>query len=849
MKKTLLLSWFLCTISLAFAQQDWKTMMHRGYTLPQIKAAMQTQLAGEPTPIEKAEKGEHEDGNTQYRRWEEHWQHRVMPDGSFPTARFMEKNWQQYSEAFGGVQNRNGSGNWQFYGPGSLPQTTTEFYPGKGRVNALDIHPTNPNELLVGAASSGIWKSTDKGQTWASKTDNLPTLGISDIVRDPANPLILYAATGDSDAERHPGTGIIKSIDGGETWQMVGFQHILSENFITCRLAAVSANTILATTFYGIFRSSDGGVTWAQTAADTVSAYCIVAKPGNPNVFYTGSFDGRALRSTDAGMTWSELTLPVELAGDGRIELAVTPANPEYIFALSRNGNLASSSDGGNTWTTFANAPADFSSQRGYNQTVAISPLTTNKIIIGGVHGYRTLDGGATWEKYLDGYWETGNPNFYVHSDHHVMKFLPGTEILFTGNDGGLSYGDINGTVPFTDVSSKLNITQYYGLGLINTDTTVLIAGAQDNDAVFFKNGTAYGILPGNDGYDGMIDFNNPNIAYACATGGFFIKTTDGWQTYKDADSFPTLKFKSDWDVQMKMNPLNSSAIYLGGRTIERSLDKGETWTKFFDAFDEVNGMDISRADTNIWYVNTALFGLWNTKDNGATWNLLTLPPDFTPDQVTDLMIHPTDPLTVVLTIGGFVEGQKIWKTSDGGVTWKNISANLPNIPVNCVLFAAGTPTEEIYLGTDLGIMHLVGPDTSWQTFNTGLPFIPVSELQINYLNGSMYAATYGRGVWKTPVANLPVAVGEPVGHFTEPAKIRPTLSQDGRFQVVFPENSGTEPFNLRVFNAVGGVVLSQKVSGENPQTIQLSGGTAGVYFVQIQRGSFSQLEKIIIAK
>ena len=592
MKKALVLLAFILFVQQSFSQNSWVQEMKEGKGFQEIVKSNSV--------LRNASKSNEKEGDwEQYQRWENYWRHRTLPDGTFPSAKFLADIYKSVGQ---NAINTRGQNDWNYFGPFTLPISDIDYYPGAGRINAVEINPNNPDELIAGAASSGIWKSVDKGKTWVSRTDNLPILGISDIVRDPENPLILYAATGDADGGRHPGTGIIKTEDGGDTWAFVGLFQPLEGNFTICRLAALPNNVLIATTFDGIYKSTDGALSWAKvTVANLTKAYCIVQKPFSNDTLYVGSSDGKIFRSSDGGDTWSQLTLSSKLTNKGRIEIAVSPSNPNYVLAQAQKAGMAYSLDAGNTWTNLTSSPQGYSSQGGYDMTLAVSPLSTDKIISAGVDGFRSLDGGKTWEKYLDGYWNSGSPNFYVHSDHHVMKFFPNSEILLSGNDGGLNYGDINLSDTFTDISNGLYITQYYGLALVNTDSIHVIAGAQDNDGVYFNELGAVGILPGSDGYDGLIDYSNPLKAYACTTGGGLMKTQDGWANFTS----PNINFNSNWDVQMKMNPINPSSIFLGGNTLVKSTNEGENFVTIFNAPSEITGLDIAKSDTLRLYLQT----------------------------------------------------------------------------------------------------------------------------------------------------------------------------------------------------------------------------------------------------
>lgn len=766
----------------------------------------------------------------QFKRWEFFWKRSLLPDGGFPTSGVLN---QGYLEALDMESYRSvNASNWTYFGPKVLPQSSVPYYPGFGRVNAIAIHPSNHNILIAGAAGSGIWKSTDKGANWSPRTDMLPNVGISDIVYDPNNVNVLYAITGDADGGRNPySTGMLKSVDGGDNWTIVGLNHNYDDEYVLRRMIVLNspANTIVATANDGIHKSVDGGVNWTKVSNE--HGYCIVKI--NDQIFYSGTSTGKILKTTNSGNTWVDVT-PGNPSFSGRIELGITPNDANFIFALDASGQMAKSNDGGQSWSSVS-GPSSFDSQGGYNMTVAVSPGDKNKILIGGIDGWRSLNGGGTWEKYLDGYWVSGNPYFYVHSDHHVMKFVSGgSDTLFIGNDGGVYYGDFTKNTAFVDVTGNMYITQYYGLGGLKTDDKVMVAGAQDNDGVYINGNTVKGLLAGSDGYDGLIDYSNPNISYITTTGASNVeKTTDGWQTTSSITV--GAGFYANWDVIVAMHPTNPSTIFFGGNKLVKSTDQGVNWSALYSA----NGSDLSAfaiapSNPSVMYLATSTGDLEKTSDNGQNWSKLTNLPISGNTIITSLAVNGTKPDVVYATLSGFDSSKKVFRSTDGGTTWTNITYNLPNVPTSHIVYATGT-NDDLYLATDLGVYFNTNGGNSWTEFRTNLPYTQVKELEIHYASNSVFAATYGRGIWKSPLENNTSPTSVRNIELKENSKVFPTLNQ-GVFTIEMNEKEPLIDYEVIIYNAIGGVVKLQSIT-DYKTIIDISEFADGNYFVSIKKG------------
>src|SRR5499433_2614246 len=349
-----------------------------------------------------------------------------------------------------------------------------------GRIDAIAFDPIDPAIVYIGTPNGGVWRTRDNGVTWTSLTDSLPMLAVSDIAVDPLEPRTLYVLTGDGDggslgtSYASASTGIIKSVDGGETWQDTGLVWKVNQINHGHRLAVHSKdpNILLAATSAGLLRTTDGWKTWTTViAARTLlngrrnEFWDVQFHPTDPSIVYA-STTTHVYRSVDAGQTWSSpLTggLP-ENPNSTRIRLAVSPAAPDTLYALysARDGfsvGLYRSDNRGDTFARRSHSnprpadlnnppPFDFSkpnilheannyngSQASYDLALTVSPTNIDRVHVGALDTWSSDDGGRTWK--MTSVWteKVGSPN-YTHADIHHMAYRG--ETLYTASDGGL---------------------------------------------------------------------------------------------------------------------------------------------------------------------------------------------------------------------------------------------------------------------------------------------------------------------------------------------------------------------------------------------------------------------------
>ena len=771
----------------------------------------------------------------QFERWKAFWKDRVLPNGRFMSAAHTANLWTseqaRHQEAIS-YGRSVASVNWTLLGPVTFPVSNIGFYPGMGRLNAVAFVGNDTNTMYVGAPGGGVWKTTDAGVNWTAQGDAFPNMGISDIVINPTNTNIVYAATGDADGVQNRSIGVLKTTDGGANWNITGLAFTLGENDIISKLLIDPNNpdTVFATTRNNIKRTTDGGVTWVDAFTQNGARFNdIEYKSGSNTILFATSRTGRFYRSNDNGVNWAQVSSPTF----NRLDMAVTDANANLILSLDSNGRLRRSTDDGATWTQISIIPG-FSSQGGYNITLAVSPLDENLIIAGGVDGWRSSDGGQNWEKYLDGYWTAGNAYFYVHSDHHDMKFVPGTNTAISVNDGGIFMGNAQLDNAWADLSSGIAITQYYNVSGTPQNANLLIAGAQDNDIGQFDGNDWIGRNPGSDGVEGLWDYTNSDIAWTCSQAGAMFRTTNGFASSQFVNTPGGAPFV--WELEI--HPTVPTTIYGGFNDIYRSTNRGTTWTNLNSNVGTIEFISISPSNPNVIYVSGGN-SIKRTDDGGALWSSINLPQA---GNVKSIEVNATNPAEVYIAYSGYQAG-KVYKSTDSGFSWTNITGTLPNIPTHKILYRTGTTDGELFLATDLGVYYRTDTVGDWVRLGQGLPNVIVNDIEIHYATEKLRAATYGRGVWEVPIDQAALSVAD--NQLASNAVVvypNPTVNKN--FTIKLNNLSGDT--NILVYNLIGSVVKQIKTNSAE-QKVDLTGYAGGLYFVKITNDGKSLTKKIVV--
>ncbi len=697
-------------------------------------------------------------GYKQFKRWEWFYEQRAYPTGD----RFAANAVQMAREASPAMFQHNSSmaGSWTYIGNTSIPSGGG----GVGRVNSVRNLPGSSTTFFACAPGGGVWKTTNSGTNWTVlNTDDLASIGVSDIAIDPLNTNILYIATGDGDAGDTYSLGVLKSTDGGNTWASTGLSWTVQNQRTTSRILIhpTTTSTLLVATSNGIWRTTDGGTNWTQVR--TGSFKDIKYHPTNPSIVYAAGTT--FWRSTDGGITWTQVTSGVPAAGDvSRLALAVSAASPDYVYILAGGNDngfqgLYRSINAGVSFSTRYSGPInlmgwdpdglDSGGQAWYDLCIEADPTNAEIIYTGGVNVWKSSNGGTSWS--LNGHWYGGGGAPYVHADIHSLFFVPGTNRLLVGSDGGV-FTTTNGGTSYADISSNLQIAQQYRLGLSTSNANLIITGWQDN-GTNLKNGAVHTRPIGGDGMECLINPTTNNIMYGELYYGEILRSNNGGVSFNTTvcgSNGTGVNEQGAW-VTPYMLGSNASHLYVGKSRVYKSLDAGNTFTSLGAmGTGNINALHVSPANNDYIYASKA-GTLYRSTDGNNFTTLSGLPGLY----ITYITTNPTNASEVYVTFSGFNATNKVFKSTDAGNTWQNFTGSLPNIPANCIVYQAGT-SGGLYVGTDAGVYYRDNVLGNWVPFMNEMPNVVVTELEIHYATNTIVAATYGRGLWSSLLYSLP---------------------------------------------------------------------------------------------
>ena len=749
--------------------------------------------AGEAEGEEGEEDGEVEGvGYQLFKRWEYINRNRVQADGKLPAPDDVMKKYEQYISEYDATN--SASGNWTFVGMSNYPANNTAQPTGMGRVNAIAFHPSDPNIIFIGAPSGGIWKTNNpngNSTAWTNLCSNLPTLGVSSILIHPSDPDIIYIGTGDRDGANTPGIGVYKTTNGGTTWSQVS-NGMGSVTVGAMLMLPGDPNTIIAATSGGLFKTTNGGANWGLKQAGNFKD--LKFKPGDPTVVYAARYSSPAefYRSANTGDSWTKNTSLPSSGTGSRSVLGVSANNPAYVYVLLTKTdntflNLYRSTDYGVTFTAMASNPPNILSsncdgsgtttQATYDLCMAVDPANVNKVIVGGVDVWSSDNGGTNWV--IKAIW-AGNCSgtaVAMHADHHVLEWSPMTNYLYDGHDGGISFST-NTANTWTEITGSLPITQIYKIGQGSSNVNYIIFGTQDNGCNGTLDNSTFYTTAGGDGGESVIDYANSNYCYNTYVGGPIRRSATGplgsYATIAN-NGLNGIDEPGDWILPYLLDKSDHLSMFAGYKNIWRSnniTSSPPSFTKISSGETNVcTVIEQSSADNNILFVvredywdgSQWLTGNVKRSDNAraaagsVAWTTITKPGGNYP---SDLKSHPTDANIVYATAGS-----KVYKSSDKGATWVDISGNLPAISINCLVYDKNTD-EGIYIGNQTGVWYKNAAMPNWILFSNGLPPADVRELEIYYdaniANNKIKAGTFGRGLWQSDLAT--VSVIDPTG-------------------------------------------------------------------------------------
>ena len=656
-----------------------------------------------------------------------------------------------------------------------------------GRISDVEFHPANADIIYAGAASGGIFKSEDRGQTWTPVFDQAPSLSIGDISLDPANTSIIYAGTGEVNAgggsQTYPGNGLYRSTNAGQTWEHLGLE--TTENIARVVVDPQNSQRIFVAAMgrlfannpdRGLYRSTDGGASWEQVLFLSDSTGCIdaVIHPTNPDTIYAafwervrrpdrrsyGGITSGLYRSADGGNSWEELTggLPNNSPAVGRIGLAISSSNPAVLYAVYVNSSgpmlgIYKTTNGGDNWTRTNDG--DLSSDNvpywWWFGNIRVDPANPDIAFVLGLNVWKTIDGGDNW------FFSSGN----MHVDHHGMSIHPqNSNVIVSGNDGGIYLSEDGGSSYIK--SSNLPITQFYTCEVDFREPQRLYGGTQDNGT----NRTLSGSLDdwqrifGGDGFYVLVDPADNRFVYVEFQWGNLFRSVNGGNSFIAARSGILPGDRNNWNSPLAMDPGDPQTLYFGTNRVYRSTNRAASWSPISPdlsngpssgnlVFGTVTTIAVASSNSNVIYAGTDDGNLWVTQDGGNEWTNISasLPQRW----ITRVAIDPFDEQIAYVTISGYRWAEPlphIFRTTNTGSSWEAISGNLPEVPLNDVIIDPETNTV-LYIASDAGVFVTENLGSDWTVLGDGLPNVPVNDLVFHNPTRTLIAATYGRSMYK----------------------------------------------------------------------------------------------------
>ena len=609
-------------------------------------------------------------------------------------------------------------------------------------VGALALDPSAPATLYCGTGEAnlsadsypgdGIYRSTNGGKSWKSWAKSATTgiarrIGV--IAVDPFD-------------SRHV-------LVGG-----VGYGRVSSDH-----------------DFGGMYETRDGGSTWRRaTFVSTNNYWChsIVFDPtkqGTVLATFTGPGASSGIyQATDGGLTWTHLNTGLPSADRmGRTTLALAPSHPRIVYALACDSSSAGadrvlgvfrSSNGGASWTNIAGSHFRSEGQMSYGNTIAVHPLDPNRVICGGVDLHVTTNGGAAWRSASR--WDAARGSArYAHADHHAVV-APSTSAgrVYSANDGGLDVSeDFGGR--WENRSNGLAITMFYDIDCAQADARVFGGGAQDNGTVVTNTGgaDAFFELLGGDGGWMVVDPNDPGHIYASYQYGGMHRFRNG----SERDVSPPFKESESggmWMVYITIDPNDSNVVYTGNQRVYRTRNDGLSWDALTPVLDgsPISAIEVAVASSRTVYIGTENGGFFRSLDGGVTWSANLAGPTLPGVMITRIETHPTNAREVYVTVGNFGNSH-VFRSTDAGWTWTDIDGGtLPDVPHHAILIRPDAP-QALYVCSDAGVFLTNDGGRTWLNATANLPNVMVVDLVYRTPTKTLLAATYGRSIWALTLA------------------------------------------------------------------------------------------------
>ena len=690
-----------------------------------------------------------------------------------------------------------------------------------GRIADIAVNSTNHSEYYVAAAAGGVWKTTNAGVTFNPVFDGEGSFSIGCLAIDPTNTNVVWVGSGENNNQRVVGygDGIYKTEDGGKSWKNMGLKN--SEHIGRIAIDPTNSDIVYVAAYgplwksggeRGIYKTTDGGKSWKPVlhVSEHTGFNEVMVDPRFPNIVYAaahqrqrkvftyigGGPESALYKSTDGGATWNKMMNGIPARDLGRIGLNYSPVNPDVLYAVVEategKGGVFKSSDRGASWEK----QGDFSTSGNYYQKIFCDPKDVNKIFVINAYMVVSKDGGKNF---------TNVGEKSKHIDNHVIWIDPSnTNHYLVGCDGGV-YESFDGAENW-QFKANLPVTQFYKVATDNAFPFYQIhGGTQDNFSIGGPSRTisVNGIFNSDwyftsigDGFESQVDQDNPEIVYAESQYGGLVrydKKSGEFLDIKPAEQEGEAAFRWNWDAPLLISRFDNKRLYFGANKLFRTDDRGNTWQRLsgdlsrqvdrnklevmgkvwsVDAIAKNGSTDVygqtttiaeSQFDENTLYAGTDDGLIQITNDGGKTWTKvdgIAGVPERT--YVNQIITSQHDKNVAYVTFNHHRYGDfhpYIYKTTDGGKSWKAIQNNLPERGTAYTIAEDHVNANLLFAGTEFGIYFSIDGGEEWIQLKTGLPTIAVKDIAIQKRENDLVLATFGRGFYVlddyTPLRNF----------------------------------------------------------------------------------------------
>ena len=707
----------------------------------------------------------------------------------------------------------------------------TLFVTDSGRVNAIVTDPATPSTIYVAFSGGGVWKSTDSGAFWTAKTDTLGSLSVGALEMDPNNSSILYLGLGDP--FDGTGIGLVKSIDGGDTWSspiLLGTSTVITD----IQISPGNSNIVLVATNQGLFRSLDAGATYAAVSIATGGAGAprvwSLASGGGSNFELSleaapgsASSLGQIWHSADDGATWTLATGVTSAAGINRISLSSAPSDRTVMYAMAAApgstapndlANIFKSTDDGVTWTGIAKSGSSFKNytntnsesasiskllggQGFYNHMVMVDPTNPSVAYFGGqLLMAKTSDGGGTFTQISNWLAQFGLP--YVHADFHAGHIASNGNV-YVGTDGGI-FASSDAGAHFTDTLNE-GIASHlvYQVGSSPANRDAVIIGLQDNGTrVRDSNTSVFNQQIGGDGFGCNINRSNANLMLGSLYYEQIQKSTNAGLNFSDActgiaecndpANAPFLTRLSAWAGDVTGNTLYTYS----NAKVYKTTNYAGVWSPLGTSGLPTSSLylrGVAAAPTNSRILGVVANGgrVFLSRDSGATWAAPGAPIPNNGKSMSSIAFDPVDPSTLyVSSVAPDQTKNHLWKSTNFGASWTMIDSTASGfpggIPVN-TLVVDQLASSTLYAGTHLGVYTSTDGGNNWTRYGSGLPLVNVTDVNLSSNDTLIRAGTFGRSVWElaVPAASIQTYRATPSAVVTFGTPVTSTISVTGR--------------------------------------------------------------------